>query len=348
MSSLGTNSVVAAVAAFALLCSPARASDTRASAEHVDYGASFSVDTSFYTTEANEPATTSTIACTDGQGAPKQRSMAKTAWYRVTGNGRAITLSTAGSSYDTLLAVYPLGSSTPSACSDDTSATDVTSKITGFSTSDGATYEVQVGLTGGANCSGCNLRLAASSDAPPAPSPQPQPSPPPNHDLDGDGVDGNEFGGPDCHDGSGAIHPGAVDTPHDGIDQDCDGRDAPYPALTSRASLSARTAHRVTRVKSLTVRGAPIGAAVFVTCAGRHVGCPFKRRTRAVRSPAALALGALFAKARLRPGAVIELRVTQAGMIGNVTRFAVRAGKPPARTTLCLEPGATRPQRTCS
>jgi Putative metal-binding motif len=35
----------------------------------------------------------------------------------------------------------------------------------------------------------------------------------------------------DCNDHSGSIHPGAVDTPGDGIDQDCSGGDAPLPIV---------------------------------------------------------------------------------------------------------------------
>ena len=45
---------------------------------------------------------------------------------------------------------------------------------------------------------------------------------PPDRDLDDDGYEGVEFGGDDCDDGNGAVHPGASET-CDGLDQDCDG-----------------------------------------------------------------------------------------------------------------------------
>src|SRR5205814_8008098 len=52
----------------------------------------------------------------------------------------------------------------------------------------------------------------------------------------------------DCNDGSAAIHPGAFDTPGDGIDQDCNGRDAisgdttpPTAAIAAPADLAAVT-----------------------------------------------------------------------------------------------------------
>ena len=45
-------------------------------------------------------------------------------------------------------------------------------------------------------------------------------------DLDGDGVIDAAYGGSDCDDGDASTYPGAVDTPDDGVDQDCTGRDA--------------------------------------------------------------------------------------------------------------------------
>jgi MYXO-CTERM domain-containing protein len=46
-------------------------------------------------------------------------------------------------------------------------------------------------------------------------------------DADGDGYHDTVCGGSDCDDDESSVHPGAEDICEDGIDQDCDGLDAP-------------------------------------------------------------------------------------------------------------------------
>jgi hypothetical protein len=50
----------------------------------------------------------------------------------------------------------------------------------------------------------------------------------------------------------------------------------------------------------------------------------------------------------LRKGAKIEVSISSAGQIGTVTRFTFRKGKTPTKATLCLPPGAKKPQNVCS
>ena len=50
-----------------------------------------------------------------------------------------------------------------------------------------------------------------------------------------------------------------------------------------------------------------------------------------------------FAHRVLRPGAVLQIRVTKAGTIGKYTRLRIRRGRPPNRIDRCLVPGGKRP-----
>jgi hypothetical protein len=50
-------------------------------------------------------------------------------------------------------------------------------------------------------------------------------------------------------------------------------------------------------------------------------------------------------KAKLKPGARLEVRVTKSGTIGKVRRITVRSLKLPRIQDLCLTPGARKPGR---
>jgi Putative metal-binding motif len=300
------------------------------------------VDTSGYSTESDEPNTTF-FPSTCGSGHPV--GVAKTAWFSLQGTGGVATVTTAGSSFDTALFAYSLspGNGTIT-CNDDSGA--ITSSIT-FPTRPGARYYIQAGTKCNATAPPClpppnggMLRIVATVA--------------PNPDGDGDTVLSSQFGGTDCDDTDARIRPGAVDTRGDGIDQNCDGRDAvARPGKVNvRVTLTSHRHKTYTQVAKLTAWSVPAGATVTVSCTRSRLGCRFSSKTASTKVAKTLGFGKIVGKsltrAKLRKGAKIEVRITSAGQIGTVTRFSFRKGKTPTKATLCLPPGATKPQKVCS
>jgi hypothetical protein len=104
----------------------------------------------------------------------------------------------------------------------------------------------------------------------------------------------------------------------------------PFPVVR----LQGRVLRSGVRVTRLTVN-APAGARVRGVCLGRHRGCPRRavvRRSRSARR--AVRLRPL--ERRLRPGAVIQVYVTDAARIGKYVRFRVRRGGAPFRRDMCV------------
>ena len=146
-------------------------------------------------------------------------------------------------------------------------------------------------------------------------------------DRDGDGA----VAAVDCDDANPARRPGATDIPANGVDEDCNGRDAARPTLRPTFAASWNVFGNGTTFTKLRVSGAPKrGAKLSVRCKGK--GCPFKRKSVKLRDGGAN-LTKRFKSKRLRPGAVVELRVTAAGTVGKVQRFTIRKRKEPKRVT---------------
>jgi hypothetical protein len=171
-----------------------------------------------------------------------------------------------------------------------------------------------------------------------APVPPPVPAPPeppgPCTDCDADGYPAEV----DCADADAAIHPGSVDVPGNGADEDCSGSDALVPVLDASIAFDYAYRQRYTFFKRLSVQPARAGWTIRLRCSGG--GCPFRSRTRPVtKSSAKLNLLPLLHHAKLRPRARLEIQVTMPATIGRSRVFTIRAGKELKRTDRCLAPG---------
>lgn len=118
-----------------------------------------------------------------------------------------------------------------------------------------------------------------------------------------------------------------------------------HPAALT--TVRARVTHRFkvgarTTVQKLVVTHVPAASAIRLTCGGRRKGCPFTVADPPTR-PGSNALTGLFRRAKLGPGAKLEIRVVTANKIGRVFRFTIRRRRAPRAETLCLLPGAKRP-----
>jgi hypothetical protein len=275
----------------------------------------------------------------------RRRRRVKTAWYSIHGMGTPATVITTGSGFDTVLFVYaswPFGPAV--ACNDDVSATDLTSSLT-FPTTAGTRYLIQAGSACHELAWPClaanagTLRILATMA--------------PNPDVDGDTVVSSQFGGTDCNDYDARIRPGALDIPRRdrpelrrprrGCAAAQDERPRHPDHAPSRDLHAGREAHGVERPRRRhrhrLVHEQEARLQVLVED-GQHEGHQDAGARQDRRQVAH--------QGQAQEGAKIEVRITSAGQIGTVTRFTFRKGKTPTKATLCLPPGARKPQKVCS
>lgn len=127
-----------------------------------------------------------------GPGTCGGREMVATTWYRILGNGGTVSINTTGSSFDTVIAVYPAPTPTLSgllACNDDASTGILTSAMS-IQSEAGRAYLIQVGGCTGTGCGAYEGHLVlnvTATAAPPVEAPAPifVPQLPPDSDADG-------------------------------------------------------------------------------------------------------------------------------------------------------------------
>ena len=321
---------VAGVAACALAVAPlARADDSSATPAALQLNTAVTADTTTFGVEPGEQNTTAPFNQDCASGHPV--GAARTAWYSIQGTGSTITVSTASSDFDTALFVYAGGPTGAMAgCSDDDGG-GIQSSVA-FDSVAGTTYAIQAGRacneTGPPTCAsnpdtGTLSIVASGARATPAPTTPTSGTPTP---------------------GPAALSPNAPSTTVAPPSIAATITPATFPALHPRSALSVRYAKRYTRVRALTVSGAPVGATVGVSCLPRQGGCPFTSRTATVRSSRPLKL---LAGAKLRRDVVVTVRVTRAGFVGWATRYTIRLHRAPARRVLCIRPGETLERARC-
>ena len=154
-------------------------------------------------------------------------------------------------------------------------------------------------------------------------------------DADHDGYPANV----DCNDHAKSIHPGARDRPGDRVDQDCSGSPASYGHLAPPIDARWVTHGRLTRFTRLTAGALPARAVITLSCAGRGCGLKSYKSRMAAATKHTNLLRHLKAS-KLRRGAVVELRLSQAGQATTIIRW--RIGPPMRRVTTCRDPGARR------
>jgi Putative metal-binding motif len=161
---------------------------------------------------AGDPITRTNRFATEGEAgedltceAANDAPLGNTIWFRYTAQAAGDATFTSGGA-DTVMQVYRGGEASPLACNDD--GTEVGPSRVSIPVQPGD-YFIQVGGFGnGAGARVGDITVSAEFAR--------------DNDLDND----NSLSGADCNDNNPAINPGASDVPENGVDENCDGRDA--------------------------------------------------------------------------------------------------------------------------
>jgi hypothetical protein len=91
----------------------------------------------------------------------------------------------------------------------------------------------------------------------------------------------------------------------------------------------------ITQLIGLAVGDIPSGSKVTLNCTG--AGCPFRAKDFNMKNDVKmLALTDMFTDPNLRPGMVLELRITKPGWIGKSFQYEIRSSDDPKATEKCV------------
>jgi RTX calcium-binding nonapeptide repeat (4 copies)/Putative metal-binding motif len=138
----------------------------------------------------------------------------------------------------------------------------------------------------------------------------------------------------DCNDHNPRQHPLARDIPQNGVDEDCDGRDAPFPVIPSSIHITYGDRQDVTL---LSIDGGVLRSTrIQVSCRGRR--CPFRKRTKQVGRGRSKVKLTRWLRGKRLTGSTLQVRVIAPERLGKVRIDRIRRSGIQAPIRRCLDP----------
>jgi hypothetical protein len=163
-------------------------------------------------------------------------------------------------------------------------------------------------------------------------------------DGDGDGFPASQ----DCDDTNPAIRPGSPEIVGNQVDENCDGRIAPFPTVAATALLTTQfLGDRSTLLLRLRVRDLAAGDTIRLRCRGRGCRRAMNRTVKVKKASKTLELTRHIRRVRLRPGSRVDITISHPGQTSRIFSFVTRSsgtGAPRVQRR-CRPPGGT--ERTC-